>query len=245
MLKKIVNIFRSSNLTPKLLHTTDLHSHLLPGIDDGVKSFDESLELLKQLEKIGFSKLILTPHIMQHRFPNRKKNIIEVFTKLQSEVNKSGLKLSLDIAAEYYYDEYFLESIENKELITFGDNYVLFELSYTVKPLMLEQSVEKLLRGGYKPILAHPERYAYYRTLDDYRRVKEMGLLFQVNAISMGNFYGKSIKKSVEMLINAGMADFIGSDIHSQKYLDTFENVLASSLYIQCMNKNKIKNNDL
>jgi len=246
MFTKLANIFKPSLSPETVFHHVDLHSHLLPAIDDGVKSFDESIAIIKQLKELGFKKLITTPHIMHHRFPNTQEKILKVYDQLQIEIQKASIDIEIDVAAEYYYDEYFLELIDKKTLMSFGkENYILFELSYTVKPFMLEQAVAKLLAAGYRPILAHPERYTYYKTLDDYMRVKDMGLLFQINAISLGGFYGKNVKKSVEMLVNAGLVDFIGSDIHSQKYVDAFSAVLKSSIYRRVFDINKIKNNTL
>ncbi len=244
MFTKLANIFRPSS-SQNILHTTDLHSHLIPGIDDGVKDFDESIGIIKQLQELGFTKIVTTPHIMHHRFANTKQNILKIYEELKEEMQKHDLKIDVDVAAEYYYDEHFLELIDKKELMTFGDNYILFELSYTLKPFMLEQAVAKLLSAGYRPILAHPERYKYYKTIEDFERVKDMGLLFQINAISLGGFYGKGVKKSAELLVEANMVDFIGSDIHSQKYLEAFSKVLQSSAYRRCFELNSIYNDDL
>jgi len=244
MIKKLTKLFTKTS-NNQLLHTVDLHSHLIPGIDDGVGSFDESIELIKQLQDLGFKKIITTPHIMHHRFANTKQNILKVYEELREKMKKHDLKIDVDVAAEYYYDEYFLELIDKKELMTFGDNHILFELSYTLKPFMLEQAVAKLLSAGYRPILAHPERYKYYKTKEDFERVKDMGLLFQINAISLGGFYGKNVKKSAELLVEANMVDFIGSDIHSQKYLEALSKVLQSSAYRRCFELNSIYNDNL
>jgi len=246
MFKKLANVFKPSSSSKKIFHFVDLHSHLLPGIDDGVKDFDESIEILKNLQELGFTKIITTPHIMHHRFRNTQENILKVYWQLQSKMREHNLRMEVDVAAEYYYDEHFLELIEKRELMTFTEeNYILFELSYTIKPIALEQAVSKLLSAGYRPILAHPERYTYYRSLEDYMRVKDMGLLFQLNLISLDGFYGKSVKKHAEQLVNAGLIDFIGSDIHSQKYVDSFSRVLQSSVYRECLKVNKIRNNKL
>jgi len=226
----------------KLAHTTDIHSHLIPDIDDGVKSLESSVEIIKQLQALGFKKIITTPHIMSHRFPNTQMIINRGYSLLKGELLHQGIAIDIEAAAEYYYDEHFLQLIEKRELMTFGANYILFELSYTVKPFILEQTVAKLLKVGYKPILAHPERYTYYHTEDHYRRLKEMGLYFQINIISTQNFYGKKVKKAVEKIIDLGLVDFIGSDIHSQKYLDTFSSSLNSKIYSKIMQKNSIKN---
>ena len=241
-LKKIIPSSKSELV---LKHHTDLHSHLIPAIDDGVKSLETSVAIIKQLQELGFKKVITTPHIMSHRFPNTQEIINSRYSILKKELTKQKIDIKLEVAAEYYYDEHFLELIERNELMSFGENYILFELSYTVKPLALEQIVAKLLQAGYKPILAHPERYTYYHTEKHYRQLKEMGLHFQINLISTQNFYGKGVKKAVEKIIDLGLVDFIGSDIHSQRYLDTFSAALQNKIYTKIMQQNSIKNDYL
>ncbi|MFK5938715.1 MAG: capsular biosynthesis protein [Sulfurimonas sp.] len=246
MTKKLINTFKvTSDKSCGLLHTTDLHSHLIPNIDDGVKSLEESVHIIVQLKDLGFKKIIVTPHIMSHRFPNNKKSIYQGYLSLKNELIERKIDFDIKVAAEYYYDEHFLELIENKELLTFGDNYVLFECSYQLKPFALEQTVAKLRKAGYKAILAHPERYSYYNKKSDYLRLKKMGLLLQINAISMEGFYGKIIQKKVEKIVNLGIVDFIGSDIHSQMYVDSFSTHLKSKTYLKIFEKNKIQNDYL
>jgi tyrosine-protein phosphatase YwqE len=206
---------------------------------------DKSIDIIKNLQNIGFKKLIITPHIMMHRFPNNPSIIKSNFLLLEEEVKKENIDIELNYAAEYYYDEHFLEFIEKKELLTFGDNYVLFEFSYTTKPLGLESTIKKLIEAGYKPLLAHPERYSYFNTEEDYRHLKNMGLYLQINLNSTNGFYGKKVKKSVEKIINMGIVDFVGSDIHGKKYSDCFQLSLEDKIYKKIMNTNTIKNNYL
>jgi len=245
MLQNIVRKFSTKQKESSLPFSVDLHSHLIPGIDDGVKDTQTSLEILSRLSDFGFKKAIITPHIMSHRFANTRDIIEKNHEKLQEAILKNGIDIQTEVGAEYYYDEHFVALINAKDLMTFGDNYVLFELSYTIKPFVLEQSVSKLLDAGYKPILAHPERYQYYKSVEDYARLKEMGLSFQINAISTQNFYGKNVKKSVEKIIDNGMVDFIGSDIHSHKYADAYNSFLLSNICHKISNKNQIKNDFL
>jgi len=245
MLKKIANKFLLKSKSKDLLHTVDIHSHLIPNIDDGSDSLELSISIIKQLKELGFKKIITTPHIMSHRFPNTSEIIQKANYQLIHELKKVNIDIELEVAAEYYYDEHFLELINKRELMTFGNNYILFELSYTVKPFMLEQTVAKLLQAGYKPILAHPERYRYYNTEVHYNNLKDMGLYFQINAISTEGFYGKNVKKSVEQIIDLGLVDFIGSDIHAQNYFNTFSKSLKGKIYKKIFQKNDIKNDYL
>lgn len=245
MLTSLYNKYSSSKSSIALLHTTDLHSHLIPSIDDGAQSMQECIEMIKKLKELGFKKLITTPHIMSHRFPNTRKSILMAYQQVIIELKKQHIDMELRIAAEYYYDEHFLELIDKKDLFTFGENHVLFEFSYRIKPFGLEETVQKLLRSGYKPVLAHPERYIFYKTKADYERLKEIGLLFQINSISTQGFYGKEAKESVELIIKNGMVDFIGSDVHNLKYIDAFSKSLNQKIYTKIMKSNFIMNNSL
>jgi len=242
ILQNIIRKFSSKDNKTSLPYSVDMHSHLIPGIDDGVKEIQTSLEILTRLSELGLKKAIITPHIMSHRFPNTKANIERKHEQLQELIIKNDINIQTQVAAEYYYDEHFLSLIDKKELMTFGENYVLFELSYTLKPFALEQSVAKLLDAGYKPILAHPERYQYYKSTEDYERLKDIGLHFQINAISTQNFYGKNVKKSVEKLIDNGLVDFIGSDIHSHKYTNSYATFVSNKIAHSIATKNHLKN---
>jgi len=229
----------------RLSHTTDLHSHLIPNIDDGLSDLQQSIAIIKQLKIIGFNKIITTPHIMSHRYANTKEIINAGYELVKKELMQQKIDIELEYAAEYYYDEHFLELINKKELLTFGDNYVLFELSYISKPFMLEATVKRMIEMGYKPILAHPERYTYYEKASDYEALKIMGLHLQINLNSTQGFYGKKVKNAVDKIVNLGIVDFIGSDIHSQKYMDSFYKSIQCEYYLEIFKKNKIKNNYL
>ena len=246
MFEKIKNKLESITKEKiNLLHRVDLHSHLIPSIDDGTKSLAESVSLIRQLKECGFRKIITTPHIMSHRYGNTKETIYEGYEILKNELVRLEIDIEIEVASEYYHDQQFLDLIDKREILTFGDKYVLFELSYTVEPFMLRETVYRLKEAGYKPVLAHPERYVYYDSERHYRELKDMGLFFQINMVSTQNFYGVKAKKAVEKIIRLGMVDFIGSDIHSQKYMDTFKKSLSSSMYLKIMTKNRVRNNSL
>lgn len=243
MLSKLFNSFKKNNHTLPDFYTTDLHSHLIPEIDDGSKSMEQSIEMIKELKDMGFKKLITTPHIMSHRYPNSKDGILRSFDELQEELHKQNIDMCMQVASEYYYDEHFIELIRKKELLTFGDNNVLFELSYTTPTFGLEQSVFELLSAGYKPILAHPERYSYFAANPSkYHQIKDMGLLFQININSTNEFYGKSAKKAVKYLIDQGLVDFVGSDTHRPKYIESLKQSIGTKIFRNIEEKNIIKN---
>ena len=243
MFSRLANIFKKTEHTLPEFYTTDLHSHLIPNIDDGSKSMEQSIEMIKELKNMGFKKLITTPHTMPHRYPNTKEEILNAFAKLQEEVQKQNIDIHLQVASEYYYDEHIIELVRAKDLLTFGDNYVLFELSYTTPAFALEQTVYELFKGGYKPVLAHPERYTYYASSPKkYHQLKEMGLLFQININSTNDFYGKNAKKAVEYIIDQGMVDFVGSDTHRPNYIESLKQSIGSKAFRKIEEKNQIRN---
>lgn len=224
-------------------YTTDIHSHLIPSIDDGVKTLDESISIIKELHSLGYKKIITTPHIMSHRFPNTKESITIGYNQVKEELKKQNIDIIFEMAAEYYYDEHFIELIRAKDLLTFGDNYVLFEFSYTTKPFGIEQVIFELLSAGYKPVLAHPERYSYYSSdLTKYNSLKDLGLFFQINLNSLNSFYGKKPKKAAEYLVDNHLVDFVGSDIHAMKYFDSLKDFTQTSKLKEVFEKNQIKN---
>lgn len=245
MLSKLFKSFsKKQNLPLNYFYTTDIHSHLIPDIDDGVKTLEESISIIRNLKELGYQKLITTPHIMSHRFPNTKETILSGLEKVKIELKKQNIDIIIEAAAEYYYDEYFIELIRKKDLLTFGDNHILFELSYTANPFGLEQVVYELLNYGYKPILAHPERYTYYsQSLEKYHNLKDLGLLFQINLNSLNKFYGKNPKIAAEYLVENSLVDFVGSDIHSMRYFDSLNDYIQMGKLEEVFEKNQIKNN--
>lgn len=226
--------------------TTDLHSHLIPGIDDGSKSMDDSIKMIEAFIAQGYTKLIITPHTMSHRYPNTSSIIEEGLAALKKELQRRNIIIELEAASEYYLDETVMALIEKRDILTFGDNYMLFEMSY-VQPLhFLEEMVFEMKVAGYNPVLAHPERYMYmHDDFGKYERLKEIGLLFQVNIPSLGGFYSKAIQKAAKQIADAGMIDFIGSDAHKIRHLDALREVRVQKAYAKIFENNTILNHTL
>jgi len=237
-----INIFRKNT---QIFSHIDLHSHLIPEIDDGCSSIEESLILIRHMKKLGFKKLITTPHIMSHKYPNNIKVIKESLFELRSILKVNNIDIELEAAAEYYCDEHFIELIKKKELLSFGDKYVLFELPYTTRPSGLDEVIEGLNYSGFKAVLAHPERYRFLKEIRDFRELREFGVLFQVNVNSLGGFYGKEAQKKSLMLAQKGMVDFIGSDIHHKKHMEHFKKNLFSKHIETLFRNNKILNDTI
>jgi len=224
----------------------DLHSHFIPGIDDGSKSMTESLILLRSMEALGYEKVITTPHIMVDVYRNTPKIIKEGLTSLRKAAQAEGIKLKIQAAAEYYLDEGFYDHLHSDEVMTIKNKYLLFETSYVSKPLQLEEMIFEITTSGYIPIMAHPERYRYINDpVKEYSRFKDLGVMFQLDINSLGGHYGKDAKKKAEILSKNGMIDFLGSDIHHHKQTQFLDEVFYSEEYAKVWENNTILNHEL
>ena len=231
------------NSTKKSLVSVDIHSHLIPTIDDGAKDVERSIELILALKEMGYKKLITTPHVSD-MFPNSSKTILDGYNNLKSELKRRDIEIEIEVAAEYYADETFEELLKNRDILTFGkERYLLFELSYFTSPRDLESLVHEIKMAGYIPVLAHPERYLYFHNdISQYYNLKSLGVLFQINFISLEKYYSVEITNIVKKLIVDGLVDFIGSDIHHRRYIKFLEKSLNGSLYKKIFKKNTILN---
>lgn len=210
---------------------TDVHSHLIPGIDDGSKSMEDTLNMLKKFQDLGYKKVITTPHIMSDYFNNNKEIIYGGMEKVRQAIKDVGLNIEIEAAAEYYTDTMFQKLIEEKDILTFGNNYVLFELSFQYEPANVKEVIFELTSAGYQPILAHVERYPYY--VNKWKKIEEYtdrGVLLQLNLNSLTGGYGKDIKKWAETLIEKDMINMIGSDCHRFEHLLAMQS-LATNKY--------------
>lgn len=216
---------------------TDMHSHLLPGLDDGAETVEHSVELLRQLQALGYRKLIMTPHVMGDFYRNTPESIRGALVALRKAAAAAGITgIELEYAAEYYLDESFGRRLENNEpLLTFGgeQRLVLFETSYINEPFNFNETVFNLLAAGYRPVLAHPERYTYlYGRFEELARIREQGVLLQVNLNSLTGYYSAGAKRVAEKLIDEGLVDLLGTDTHHLKHLDTLRSKVLISPYL-------------
>ncbi len=203
----------------------DMHSHLIPGIDDGSKTMEESIELIRRLSSYGLRKIITTPHIMSEYYRNTPEIIKMGLEDLKKTIQNEGIEIEIEAAAEYYLDEIFLEKVKaGEDILTFGKNYILVETGFINRPQMLLETLFQLEMSGYTPIFAHPERYQYLqgdkKLLED---LIDRNLLFQVNLLSLTGFYSKPVKDFAEKLIERGVVKFFGTDCHNPRYLDMLE----------------------
>lgn len=220
----------------------DIHSHILPGIDDGSPDIETSLQLLRSLSDAGINKFICTPHIIGDMYRNTPEIINNALAILKKAVAQNGMQIELSAAAEYMLDDHFMELLHKKEpLLTLKKNYILTELSYATAPGNLEQISFEINTHQYQPLMAHPERYPYYhKNYDAYSYLKELGFMLQVNLLSLTGYYGKSVAKAAEFILKNDLADFVGTDLHhfnhlkvltDAKSIEIFEKHLGNRIY--------------
>jgi len=217
------NIFKRKKTNIKIgdILKVDIHSHILPNIDDGAKDIEESIELIEALSNLGYQKLIATPHVMRDGYNNSSKKIISTFKIINDELLKRDIDIKLSVAAEYYMDDHLDKLIEQNDILSLCDYHLLFETSYLTPPINFKETIFKMKLKGYKPILAHPERYHYiansYEILEEWR---DFGILFQVELNSFTGFYGKLALDIAVWLSKKGWIDFLASDTHSIKHIN-------------------------
>ena len=196
---------------------TDWHCHILPGVDDGVKSLPDALKILDLYERLGVSTVWLTPHIMED-VPNSTADLKAAFENLKA--NYSG-KIVLNLAAEYMLDSLFMARLDARDILPLGNEKqaVLVETSFWTKSSLLNDMLKRTLSAGYYPVLAHPERYSYM-TESDYNKLLAMGVKFQLNLPSLTGLYGPEAQKTANMLLKKNAYSYIGSDLHSRGQLE-------------------------
>ncbi|GAB4139287.1 MAG: capsular polysaccharide biosynthesis protein [Bacteroidia bacterium] len=225
---------------------TDIHSHFIPGIDDGAKTMKDSLELLRAMEEFGYRKVITTPHIMSDFFRNTPEIILTGLEQLKSSALKEGINIELEAAAEYYYDYDFESRIGKEKLLTFGEKYLLFEVSYMNAPDNLDQLVFNLQSNGYKPVLAHPERYPFwFRDFSTFEKLKDKGVYFQLNINSLTGHYSPATKKIAEQMIDKDMYEFLGSDCHHSGHVELIRRVRTEKYLEKLFVSGKLLNGTL
>ena len=206
---------------------TDIHSHLIPGLDDGVKSNEEAAAVIRKLLDLGFTKFITTPHI-NHSYNNTPATIVNGLASLREFLAGSNMQVDIEAAAEYYLDDTVLTALEQKQpLLTFGKDHLLFETNFLSEPLFMKDFIFRAITQGYRPLLAHPERYAYF-TLAKAEEYRSRGALLQVNLLSLSGFYSVPVQKMAEKMIDKGWVDFLGSDCHNMIHATELESVFSS-----------------
>lgn len=253
MFNKFLNLFkkeeeeRPSALTDYSTMLVDFHNHVLPGIDDGSKSMEDSMTMLRNFEALGLKKVIASPHSMADGYINSNEKILQLREEVRLEIKKNNINLEFDAAAEYYMDELFMEKLERKDLLTIGNNYVLMELSYLSKPNNTGEVIYKMQISGYRLILAHPERYPYYYedSFANYKNFKDRGVFFQINLGSLVGKYGAQAKYTAEKMIDENMVEFVSSDLHTVPQFQMLRDCLKSKHLEKILSSDILRNKTL
>jgi protein-tyrosine phosphatase len=212
--------FLRKPIAPRLPFLADMHSHLLPGVDDGSPDIGASLDLIGGLMELGYRKVVTTPHVYAELYPNTTAGLQNAYNELVPFLQEKG-DLSFHFAAEYFLDDHFKTLLKSGQpLLTIHDNWVLTETSFVQAPFDLDDQLFDIQMGGYQPILAHPERYAYWHgNKEKYHGLRERGILLQVNLLSLTGYYGKPVAETARYLVKEELVDLVGTDCHHQRHI--------------------------
>ncbi|NER11513.1 Tyrosine-protein phosphatase YwqE [Muriicola jejuensis] len=205
----------------------DIHNHILPGIDDGAKTVEDSIAMIREFESFGVTHFIATPHIMNDYYPNTPETIRSSYSKLRDELIAKKLDhITIGTAAEHMIDGHFEAILKKNEVMPLSEDYLLIEMSYLQASMNLEESIGHIASYGFFPVLAHPERYVYWHgRKSTYHKYRKDNVRFQMNLLSLSDYYGMDIKREAHRLLSAGIYDFVGSDVHNLRHLEALKNV--------------------
>jgi protein-tyrosine phosphatase len=240
-----MSLFRKKVKTPDFNALyADMHSHLIPGIDDGVPDIATSIQLIKGLMDIGYKKIITTPHVLWDMYKNTNEIIQSGWEQVKNEIDKQKLAVDFYAAAEYFIDDHFDKLLdEDATLLTLKGNMLLVEFSFVQEPVELKNIIFKLQIKGYQPVVAHPERYLYFGAHKNwYDEMRDAGCLFQVNLLSLIGFYGKATVELSQYLVKKKYVDLLGTDLHNARHLEILQNYPANDLFSKLMDSGMIQN---
>jgi protein-tyrosine phosphatase len=221
----------------------DVHSHFIPGIDDGAQTLEQSIELISAMHELGYTKVITTPHVMADGYRNTPENILGGLETVRRELLVKGIPVEIEAAAEYYLDHELDRLVKEQHVLTFGDEFLLFELPFLSEPMMLLSVVFEMQSAGYRPVLAHPERYQYWHTdLSTMEKLKDRGVLFQLNTIALMGAYGPGVKKAAEKIIDNGWYEMLGSDCHRMDHVGALKATLSEPYLHKIIGSGKLLN---
>jgi tyrosine-protein phosphatase YwqE len=221
----------------------DMHSHLLPAIDDGAVSVENGIHLITELQDMGFSTLYTTPHSIKDIHPNTLETLGESFKQIKETVPNG---INFDYSSEYFLDEFFMQNFQENRLRPLPGNRLLIEFSMVSIPFDLEQQFFDIQMNGYQIILAHPERYLFFQKNPDMlSRLKDMDVEFQVNALSLGGYYGENARQAADKMIKKGWIDFIGTDTHHDKHIQALRKIPDTKAYQHLLDQGNLKNSEL
>ncbi len=239
---------RSSAIKPDLSFIgVDMHSHLLPGLDDGLQDIDTTLAFIEQLHELGYNKLICTPHILSDIYPNSPVTILPTLKAVQDAIAERQIPVIVEAAAEYMVDPEMENNMKKGQpLLTFGKNLILIEMSYVAASPNIEQVIFALRLKGLTPVIAHPERYNFYHSnFDQYERLIDLGCILQANLLSLLGYYGKPVKQVVEKLFAKKMIRLVGTDMHHQIHLNALKDLAMKPDICKLLKKAELENSQL
>lgn len=224
------NIFGKKKEQIPLPITTDIHCHIVPGVDDGSPNAQTSADLVRRMAAWGITKIIASPHVTEVTFENTPDILDPALEELQQELKRQSIPVTVSRSSENRIDDFFLSQFQQGMIVPLPGNYLLLENSWVQEPLNLEQLIFDLKVKGYNPILAHPERYPYYFSgnQERYDRLHQLGMAFQINLLSLAGHYGKREKETAEKLIEKGYVDFLGTDLHNHRHADSIDAYLTT-----------------
>lgn len=226
---------------------TDLHSHLIPGIDDGSPDLDTSVSLIKGLHQLGYTKIITTPHVKQAFFANDPSTILPGLEQVRAAIGAAGIPVELSAAAEHFLDAGLIEAIrENQRLLTLSANKLLVEISFIGPPMQLHEFLYELQVKGYHPVVAHPERYRYYHNDEQqYQKLIDQGCQLQLNLLSLAGHYGKDVRKAAFRLLDKQQVSYLGTDLHHERHLEMMRQMLKDRSLMRRLAEYPWKNREL
>jgi protein-tyrosine phosphatase len=235
-----------SNLNLSFLEV-DMHSHLLPNLDDGLETMEQTVAFAKEMKQLGYKKFICTPHILPDVHDNSPQTILPRLEQVRKALKENKVDILVEAAAEYMVGpELHKTLLDGGELLTFGDNYILIEMSYAAPSQNIAEVIFDLKTRGYRPILAHPERYNYILgNVAAYEDFLSRGCLLQVNLLSLTGYYGKPVQKAAEFLIKNEMVSFIGTDMHHNGHLEMTKKIATSTKFHKMMANLELRNKTL
>jgi tyrosine-protein phosphatase YwqE len=225
----------------------DVHSHIIPGIDDGSPDAETSISLIKGMIDLGYESFTATPHVMEDMWRNNTASISKGYEVLKTAMNQAGISNEVRMAAEYLVDGNFTRLLEeNEKLLTIQKNRVLIEISFIEPPRNLKEMIFEMQIQGYHPVFAHPERYNYYyKRLDELKAIRDSGCIFQSNILSFSGYYGPAALQCAEWMADKGMVDLLGSDLHHERHLEALRNLKLTKALTKVMDNMADPNNSV
>ena len=242
------SFFGSKKVTSDLSFLgADMHSHLLPGLDDGLQNIEQTIGFMQQLQQMGYKKLICTPHILAEVYPNNPETILPKLELVRSALKENNIDITVEAAAEYMVDIDFENLINaGKPLLTFGKNLVLIEMSYVAASNNIETAIFQLKLKGFQPVLAHPERYNYYMgNIETFQRFIDLGCYLQINILSLLGYYGDGPKKTAQNLLKKNMVTLVGTDMHHENHMNALRSLASKKSFYKLFEGVEIRNKEL